>query len=202
MCEATSCITASPPSPPLPHKGGGSRPSMGGESRSSAGREQTRPRGEELSAGVVVDCAHNVLEHAIDIRQHVVVPIAQHAIAVRFENSRAVVIGSRSLSMLATIDLDDDASRVTRKIDDVTANSNLATEMRAWRRNSVTQVPPEFPLRFRRRGPHLAGELTLSWHDRAIALGPDSRLVPCGHIVVPRLRPLSLARTLAGHIAC
>jgi hypothetical protein len=29
----------------------------------------------------------------------------------------------------------------------------------------VAQVPPEFPLCFRRRGPHLAGELTLSRHD-------------------------------------
>ena len=29
----------------------------------------------------------------------------------------------------------------------------------------VAQVPPEFPLCFRRRGPHLAGVLTLSRHD-------------------------------------
>ena len=79
--------------------------------------------------GVVVDCAQNVLEHAIDIRQDIVVPIAQHAIAVRFENSRAAVIGSRSLSVLTTIDLDNDAPRVTSKVDDVAANSNLATEM-------------------------------------------------------------------------
>jgi hypothetical protein len=84
---------------------------------------------------------------------------------VRFENSRAVVIGSRSLSMLATIDLDDDAPRVTGKIDDVAANANLATEMCASGGKPVAQVPPEFPLCFRRRGPHLAGELTLSRHD-------------------------------------
>jgi hypothetical protein len=33
--------------------------------------------------------------------------------------------------------------------------------------------------------------LTLPWHDCAIALRPDPRLVPYGHIVVPRLGPPS-----------
>src|SRR5262249_3666658 len=173
---------------PSPTRGEGAYRVRGG-SRPSVGKGADRASGEGLSARVVVDCAQNVLEHAIDIRQDVVVPIAQHAIAVGFENPRAVVIGSRSLAVLATIDLDNNAPRVTRKIDDVAANSNLATETCASAGKPVAQVPPEFPLCFRRRGAHLAGELTLSWHDVAIALGPDSRFVPCGHIVVPRLRP-------------
>ena len=128
------------------------------------GREQTE-QAAALGARVVVDCAQNVLEHAIDIRQHVVVPIAQHAIAVCFENSRAVVISGRSLSVLTTIDLDNKAPRVTSKVDDVAANSNLATEMCASGGKPVAQVPPEFPLRFRRRGPHLASKLTLPWRN-------------------------------------
>ena len=63
--------------------------------------------------------------------------------------------------MLTPIDLDDNACRVTGKIGDVAADSNLATEMSAWRRNSVAQVPPELPLGVRRSGAHRAGEATL-----------------------------------------
>ena len=174
---------------PNPPPQGGREQTECGEGADRVPEGADRASGEGLGARVVVDCAQNVLEHAIDIRQHIVVPIAPHAIAVGFENSRAVAIGGRSLSVLATIDLDNDAPRVTGEINDVAANSNLATEMCAWRRNSVAQMPPKFPLCFRRRGPHLAGELTLPWHDCAIALRPDPRLVPYGHIVVPRLGP-------------
>src|SRR5262249_52313943 len=85
-------VTAPPPSPALPHKGGGSIPSSGRE-QTECGDGVDGASGEGLGARVVVDCAQNVLEHAIDIRQDIVVPIAQHAIAVRLENSRAVIIG-------------------------------------------------------------------------------------------------------------
>jgi len=67
--------------------------------------------------------------------------------------------------MLAAVNLDNNAPRVTTKVDDVAANSNLATEMCASSGKPMAQVPPELPLRFRRRGPHLAGELTLPWRD-------------------------------------
>jgi len=46
--------------------------------------------------------------------------------------------------VLTTIDLDNDAPRVTSKVDDVAANSNLATEMCASGGKPVAQVPPEF----------------------------------------------------------
>ena len=135
MCEATSArhrIT------PLPNP-----PPQGGREQTECGDGVDGASGEGLGARVVVDCAQNVLEHAIDIRQDIVVPIAQHAIAVRFENSRAVVIGSRSLSMLTTIDLDNKAPRVTSKVDDVAANSNLATEMCTSGGKPVPQVQPQ-----------------------------------------------------------
>ena len=108
--------------------------------------------------GVVVDCAQNILEHGVDIRQHVVVPVAQHAIAARFETSCAVGIRSRSCPVLAAIDLDNNAPRVTSKIDDIPPDSNLATEMCAWGGKPVAEVPPKFPFRFCRRRSHLAGE--------------------------------------------
>src|SRR3954468_10113925 len=90
---------------------------------------------------------------------------------------------------MLTIDLDDSARRVTGKVSDVRPNSNLTTEMRAKCRNAVAEMPPEFALSFHRGGTHRTGEATLRWHDRTIALHPDSRLVPGGHVVVPLLRP-------------
>ena len=91
--------------------------------------------------------------------------------------------------MLASIDLDDDAGRVTSKIDDVAVNTNLPTEMRSQCWNSMAQVPPELPLGLRRSRAHRAGEATLRRHDRAIALRPDSRLVACGHVIASLRRP-------------
>jgi hypothetical protein len=67
--------------------------------------------------------------------------------------------------MLAPVDFDNDASRVTGKIDDVATNSNLTTEMSAGGMNSVAQLPPEFALGFRRGSAHCAREATLRRHD-------------------------------------
>src|SRR3954454_3990436 len=91
--------------------------------------------------------------------------------------------------MLTAIDLDDDARRVTGKVSDVTADSNLTAKMRAGGRKAVAQVPPELSFRFRRRRAHRTSEASLRWHDRSIALGPDSRLVLCRHGVALLLRP-------------
>src|SRR5262245_6747953 len=61
--------------------------------------------------------------------------------------------------------------------------------MSARRWKSVTQVPPELPLGLGRSGTHCAGEATLRRHDRAIALGPDSCLVACGHVLTTTPTP-------------
>jgi hypothetical protein len=127
-------------------------------------------------------CADYVLKHPIDIPQDVIIPISQHAITVRLKTPRAFLIGRRSL-VLAAIDLDDNASRVTNKICDVAADPDLPTEMRAGDRNSMPQVPPELALSVRRRGAHGAGQAALLWHDRTIALRPHSRLAICRHVI-------------------
>jgi len=44
--------------------------------------------------------------------------------------------------MLTAVNLDNDAFGVTGKIGDVSADPNLATEMRAGHRKGMTQVPP------------------------------------------------------------
>ena len=93
------------------------------------------------------------------------------------------------LAVLAAVDLDDNAGRVTGKVSDVTANSNLATKVRARRKEPVAQVPPELAFRFGRSRAHRTGEAALRRHDRSIALSPNSRLVFCGHVVVLLLLP-------------
>jgi len=98
---------------------------------------------------------------------------------VRFDILRALFIGRRFV--LASINLDDNASRVTDKIGDVAADANLAAEMCAGYRDAMAQVPPELALGVRQRSPHRAGEAALWWHDRTIALGPYCWLVVCGH---------------------
>jgi hypothetical protein len=132
--------------------------------------------------------AENVLEHAIDVRQHVVIPVSQHPVSVRCKGLCARLVGIGS-TVLAAIDLNDDARRVTGKVSDVTTNSNLPAKMRAGCGQSVAEVPPELPFRFRRRRTHRTSEATLRGHDRSIALGPDSRLVVCRHGVALLLRP-------------
>jgi hypothetical protein len=139
--------------------------------------------------GVVVDCAENVLKHSVNVGQHVVIPIAQYAVAVCFKNLRSFCIGGRSHSMLTTVDLHDDVLRVTSKIDDVPIDSNLAPKVGTGRRKPVAQMPPEFSFGFGRSGAHLASELALRRRVRSIAIGPGSWLVACGHIAVSLLRP-------------
>jgi hypothetical protein len=85
--------------------------------------------------------------------------------------------------VLAAIDLDDNASRVTNKICDIATDPNLPTEMRARERNSMSQVPPQLALSVRRRGAHGAGQAALLWHDCTIALRPHSRLAVCRHAI-------------------
>ena len=86
--------------------------------------------------------AQNVLKNLVDVREHVVIPVAQHAIAVRFENPCALFVSNHSLCMLAAINLHDDALGVTREIRDVAPDSNLTAEVCARYREFVTQVPP------------------------------------------------------------
>ena len=73
-------------------------------------------------------------EHALHVRQHVVVPKAQHAIACGFQPAcaRLITFSDRSFGMLRAIDFDHDTRAiVTREIDNVATKTNLAAKMRA-----------------------------------------------------------------------
>jgi hypothetical protein len=78
----------------------------------------------------VVDGGLYDLENAIDVVEHIVVPEAQHSITVGLENSGTGCIGSRYRSVLATINLHDDAMCVTGEIRNEAGDADLATKMR------------------------------------------------------------------------
>src|SRR5439155_13571185 len=100
----------------------------------------------------------NLLEHTIDVREHIVVPVAQDSITVRLKHSCAFRVGGRCHAMLTAIDLHDDSFRVACEIDDVASDLNLPPEMGACCSESVTQMPPQLPFRLRWHGTHLAGK--------------------------------------------
>src|SRR5436190_20996800 len=156
-----------PPSPPLPHKGGGSRPSA---RQLCASFRRSIVRAYRTL---------NVLQHAIDVREHVVVPVPQHAIAIALKSFCALSVDRRSHSMLPTIDLHNDAFRMACEIDDVASDLNLPPEMRARRCESVPQMPPQFALRFSRRSTHFTRAFSLPRRPRAITDRPNARLVLC-----------------------
>jgi hypothetical protein len=84
----------------------------------------------------------NDLENTINVLQHVVVPEAQHAVAVCFHGSLALCIRSRSCSVLPAVNLHDDAMCMAGEIRKIAIDANLAAEMSAGSREPVAQVPP------------------------------------------------------------
>jgi hypothetical protein len=75
----------------------------------------------------------NHFQDAIDIGKHVVVPEAQHAIALVLYKLRSH--GVRGiLRVLTAIDFDHDALSMACEVHDVTPQPNLPTEMRSTQR--------------------------------------------------------------------
>jgi hypothetical protein len=71
----------------------------------------------------------NHLKHAIDIGQHVVVPKSQYTIAFGFQKLRPLCVATGLLRVLSAVKFDHNFQTMTGKIDNVTAEMNLATEM-------------------------------------------------------------------------
>jgi hypothetical protein len=74
--------------------------------------------------------ALNFRQHAFDIRQYIVVPESQDAIATRFKNMSPFCIRSGHRSMLAAIDLHNQSRGVTGEINNIPFDPNLPTKMR------------------------------------------------------------------------
>ncbi len=79
--------------------------------------------------------------HAIDIRQHVIIPETQDPITFGFEKIRACPIG-KLFSVLTAVDLDNQLALMIGKVGNVTADLNLPTEMRAVQVQPMAQMSP------------------------------------------------------------
>jgi hypothetical protein len=111
--------------------------------------------------GVVAQGTLNNFKHAIDIAKHVIVPEAEHAVAVRFQRLRPLGVSGRGRSMVAAVQLHNQVRAVTGEIDDVLLDADLSAEMGILHSEAMTQVPPEFAFCFRRSCAHFACEAAL-----------------------------------------
>src|SRR6185437_14382629 len=73
----------------------------------------------------------NGQDHAIRIRQHVIVPEPHNTTAARFQPARPPCVVILKYRMLATIDFDDELCRGAEEVDDVGSDRLLPTEAEA-----------------------------------------------------------------------
>ena len=105
----------------------------------------------------------NSLKHAIDVSEHVVIPEAENAIALRFEKFSSLRVPARLLGMVPAVNFDDELRGMIGKIYDVGTQPDLPSEMGLRDREAMPQMPPQFPLSFGRRGPHCASASAIGW---------------------------------------
>jgi hypothetical protein len=81
--------------------------------------------------------------HALDIPEHLVIPEAKHAVAVRLKIPCQLLIG-RAVGMLAAIDLDDNPRLVTGKVREIRTNRRLPAKVGPAWRNPAQILPKLF----------------------------------------------------------
>jgi hypothetical protein len=90
----------------------------------------------------------NALQDTVGVREHVVVPEAQHAKALTFEDCRAALVFLDSRRVLATVELDDQTTLQTAEIHYVGTDRVLATELHT-EKASIAEREPKATLRQR-----------------------------------------------------
>jgi hypothetical protein len=93
--------------------------------------------------------------------QHVVIPEAQDAIALRFKKPGPRSVRLQSFRVLPAIHFDNQLRAVTGEIDDVGTDPHLPPKMHTRRREMMAQVPSQFPLRVCRLRTHLGRALAV-----------------------------------------
>ena len=102
----------------------------------------------------------NRIDHHIDFSEHLRIPEAQHAIAVRAQIPVAPLVADQRaiVRVLPAVELDDKPMAVAAEVDDERPDRNLPAEMRALERQLSTQVPPQLFLRIGRVAPKMGRE--------------------------------------------
>ena len=109
-------------------------------------------RGTSVLVSGDFDFLYDRFQHAVGIIEDVVVPEADDAVAMGFDDSRACgVVGA--VGMLPAVAFDGKPEAATGEVGDVVSDRELPCEFHANR--SCAQVRPEPPLRIR----HLASQL-------------------------------------------
>jgi hypothetical protein len=134
-----------------------------------------------LSCGIV-QRFHNRAHDPFDIGQHLVIPESEHAIpaVLQILCSLHVTFHTIGFTMLAAIELDDNACMMTGEVREVGADRSLAAKMRAVGLQG-SQVLPQLALGVGDFSPQLAGA-----RNARIKL---SRLIVCGHAAPPTPDP-------------
>ena len=70
----------------------------------------------------------NLFPHAVQLRHHLIIPKAQHAIAARFQKTCSGLISRPLLRVLSTIEFDNQAQRGTAEIDNIRTYRMLTPE--------------------------------------------------------------------------
>ena len=100
----------------------------------------------------------NGSHHCFGLLQYLVVPEAQHTIALRGEKRGPRRICAFTAQVLTAIDLNNDALIMASKVHKIGTNGRLSTKMKFFPKQ-CTQVPPKLPLGIG----HGAAQLSRSW---------------------------------------
>ena len=130
-----------------------------GDSRASALASETPTQPSPVRGGALgaISCQFDLrnegLQHAIRVLQDVVVPEADHPVAVGFDQLGSRLVG-RAIGVLPAIQLDCEPETAASEVDDRVADPEFAGELHA--QLPAAQVPPPALLRFRGIGAELA----------------------------------------------
>ena len=85
----------------------------------------------------------NRRKHTLNVSHHIIIPEPKHLISALLQIGGALLIrdDSSSLIVLPTVDLNNDPSRMARKIGEVRTNRGLAAEVSA-RKRRLPQTRP------------------------------------------------------------
>jgi hypothetical protein len=99
---------------------------------------------DHLSVTSAVKRRVNRFQHIARMTEHVVIPEAEHTIALAFQPSCSLAVANQALAlgMLRTVNLDDEMRRQAGEVDYVISQRDLTAEVSAARLKAA-QVAPE-----------------------------------------------------------
>jgi hypothetical protein len=116
-------------------------------------------------------------QHAVHIRQDLIVPKSQDAVPVRLQAAGSCIVPRYLVRMLAAVDFNDQLRSVAGKICKVWSDRHLPPEMRSFDRQTTAKMPPQFSFGFRRLTAHASSEGALRRRHRAVRWRPGTSIV-------------------------